>query len=227
MEAIWDQVVRASGVDASHVHLLPIPGAAVRGFNQAACYPPGEFLVGDPEDLVRGEMLVEANLDEHREKHRIAIYEDVDPEDPVAIAVLAAKLRHELRHAEQRETCGEELFALDELAGMLVSWKAGGLPRSTGLYHLKPIEMDANAASAVFLQATYAGEVDEMLTPTMGSSRAPTRRQATFSIFRQRRSRSCSCYGRWPRIRPDRAADSRSSSGSDSFIRAGQHCGKR
>jgi hypothetical protein len=148
MEEIWDNVVRASGFDGSQVHLLPVPGAAAGGHNQAACYPPGDFLVDDPDDIIRGDMLAEANLDEHLHKHRIAIYEDVDEDDDVAMAVLAGKLRHELRHAEQREACGAELFSLDDLAGMLISWKAGGLPRSNVLYHLKPIEMDANAASA-------------------------------------------------------------------------------
>jgi len=108
-------------------------------------------------------MLVEANLPEHRKKHRIAIYEDVNPDDPIGVATMAAKLRHELRHAEQRDACGEELFSLDELAGQLVSWKAGGLPCGGSLYHLKPIEVDANAASAMFLRESYADDVEAIL----------------------------------------------------------------
>jgi hypothetical protein len=163
MEAIWDRAVAACGLDPSTVHLLPVAGAAVHGFNQAACYPPGHVLVDDPDDLVRGAVLEEANQPEHMMKHRIAIYEDVDPDDPTAVAVLGAKLRHELRHAEQREACGGDLFALDELAGMIISWKAGGLPRSSSLYHLKPIEIDANAASAMFVREAYPAAVDPIL----------------------------------------------------------------
>jgi hypothetical protein len=45
-------------------------GAAVRGFNRAASYPPGISLVDDPDDIIRGEALDEANRPEHRDKHR-------------------------------------------------------------------------------------------------------------------------------------------------------------
>jgi hypothetical protein len=102
-------------------------------------------------------------LPEHRDKHRVAIYEDVDHDDPVAVAIMAATLRHELRHAEQREAGGDELFALDELAEQLVSWKIGGLPKAAPLYHLKPTELDANAASAMFLRQGYAAHIDAVL----------------------------------------------------------------
>jgi hypothetical protein len=163
MEDAWNRAVRAAGIAPSRVHLLPIPGVAVRGFNQAACYPPDIGLVDDPVDLLRGAMLVEANLPEHRAKHRIAIYEDVDSDDRVAVATMAGTLRHELRHAEQRDACGGELFSLDELAGQLVSWKVAGLPRGGLLYHLKPIEVDANAASAMFLRQSYGDAVEAIL----------------------------------------------------------------
>jgi hypothetical protein len=36
-----------------------------------------------------------------------------------------------------------------------VTWKVGGLPNSAVLYHLEPIEMDANAASALFVRCSY------------------------------------------------------------------------
>jgi hypothetical protein len=163
MEAVWDVAVRASGLDPEQVHLLPIPGAAVRGFNQAVCYPPGDLLIDDPEDLIRGNALDEANSSEHIRKHRIAIYEDVDPDDPFEVALLGAKLRHELRHAEQHEACGKALLDLDELAGDVILWKAGGLPRSNSLYHMKPMEIDANAASAEFVREAYPGQVEALL----------------------------------------------------------------
>lgn len=149
MLSVWDEVVRASGFDPSQVHLLPVPGAAIPEHNKAACYPPHIELVDEPHDLLRGAMLDEANSSEHQGKHRIAIYEEVDAEDRVAVAIMAATLRHELRHAEQREALGGDLFALDELADQLVSWKVGGMPKAASLYHAKPIELDANATGRV------------------------------------------------------------------------------
>lgn len=161
--AIWERVLGHAAVDPERFHLLPVAGAAVRGCNQAACYPPGNELYDEPEDLLRGAILNEANLSEHRHKHRIAIYEDIDEDDPLAVAVMAAKLRHEVRHGEQREVCGNRLFALDELADMLVGWKVGGLPGGAALYHLKPVESDANAASARYLRTCHGDVVDELL----------------------------------------------------------------
>jgi hypothetical protein len=163
MLTVWDEVVQASGLDPSQVHLLPVPGAAVSEHNKAVCYPLHIELMDEPQDLLRGAMLAEANLPEHREKHRIAIYEDVDADDPIAIAIMAATLRHEVRHAEQREAWGDDLFALDDLAEQLVCWKVGGLPKAASLYHLKPTELDANAASAIFVRAHYPAELQAML----------------------------------------------------------------
>ena len=153
LEHAWDLVLARAGVDPDRFHLLPVPGAAVAGYNKAACYPPGELLVDDPDDLLRGELLREANAPEHRANHRIAIYEDINPEDDQAMAVLLGKLRHEVRHAEQRDACGQALFDLDELAGELCSYKVGGLPGGAFMYHLKPVEADANAAAAELLRS--------------------------------------------------------------------------
>jgi hypothetical protein len=163
MLTVWDEVVHSSGLDPSQVHLLPVPGAAVPEHNKAACYPLHIELIDEPHDLLRGAMLAEANLPEHQDKHRIAIYEDVDADDPTAIAVMAATLRHELRHAEQREAWGDDLFALDELAEQVVCWKVGGLPKAASLYHLKPTELDANAASAMFVREHYPDQLQAIL----------------------------------------------------------------
>jgi hypothetical protein len=160
---VWNEAVLASGLDPLRVHLLPVPGAAVADHNKAACYPPHIDLIDEPHDLLRGAMLTEANLSEHRDKHRIAIYEDVDADNPQAVAIMAATLRHELRHVEQRERWSGDLFALDELAGQLVTWKVGGLPKGAPLYHLKPIELDANAASALFLREHYPDQLQAIL----------------------------------------------------------------
>jgi hypothetical protein len=163
IEKLWNTALCDSTFPGSSVHLLPVPGAGVTGHNKAACYPPYIELVDEPSDLLHDAMLAEANLPEHRGKHRVAIYEDVDPEDATATATMAGVLRHELRHAEQREACGGVLFALDELADQIISWKMGGLPNTASLYRLKPVEVDANAASALFLRKHYADQVEAIL----------------------------------------------------------------
>lgn len=159
----WDLAVQASGLSHNEVHLLPVPGAAVSGYNQAANYPAGRTLIDDPEDLLHGDMLAEANHPDNINKHRVAIYEDVDRDNPVAVAILAGKLRHELRHAEQRVACGEGLQELVDLAEDIIRWKAGGLPSSAVLYQLKPTELDANAASAMLLNALFPTQVQAVL----------------------------------------------------------------
>ncbi|HEX3804854.1 MAG TPA: hypothetical protein VHV75_18660 [Solirubrobacteraceae bacterium] len=163
MEGAWNAALSDSNLPASSVHLLLVPGSAVQDHNKAACYPPGKELIEEAGDLVSGSVLAEANSPEHIDQHRIAIYEDVDEADPVAFAILAGTLRHELRHAEQRVACGGVLFALDELAEQLVLWKVGGLPGGALLYQSKPIELDANAASARFLHRHFSDVVEKIL----------------------------------------------------------------
>ena len=68
-------------------------------------------------DLIRGPALEEASSAAMINKQRIAIYADFDEADPLEPAIVGGKLRHELRHAEQRlSPCGPELFDLVELA---------------------------------------------------------------------------------------------------------------
>lgn len=163
MEAVWGEVVQSTGFKPDDVHLLPVLGAAVHGHNQAASYPPGWELVEEAHDLLRGARLDEANLPEHINKYRVAIYEDVDAEDPLALAILAGKLRHELRHAEQQEAAGEDFRQLNEYARDVVQWTVKDSDNGGKLYHLMPSEQDANAASARFLRDRYADEVEEIL----------------------------------------------------------------
>jgi hypothetical protein len=82
----------------------------------------------------------------------VAIFADVDWDDPEQEAVLAGFLRHEIRHAEQWDELGQDFFDLYDLAELVCQWKVGGLPGGGILYGLIPAEMDANAAAAKFLR---------------------------------------------------------------------------
>lgn len=163
MEEQWHLALAHAGVNVDAFHLLPVPGTAPAGGNKAACYPAGEELFDVEGDLVRGSVLEEANAPERRGQIRIAIYDDVDPDDPVAIAELGAVLRHEIRHGEQRQVCGDALFDLDRLADDIISLKVGDRSDDGGLYRAKPTELDANASASQFLYSEHAAVVDQIL----------------------------------------------------------------
>ncbi len=160
----WLQALDHSGLSGDDFYLLACPGTAVDGYAKGATYPPGIELVED--EFLTGGVLVDANKDEHRAKHRIAVFEDVDAEDPVAMAILAGTLRHEIEHARQRMVCGGALFDVDECADVAIGLKAGDLPESLHLYRLKPIEQDANAAAAMLLRNHFSGLVEAVLEST-------------------------------------------------------------
>ncbi len=151
----------------------------------------------EPGDVIRGPALEEANFPEIINKQRIAIYSDFDEDDPVELAILGGKLRHEIRHAEQRlSTCGGELFALVELAEEIARVKVGGLPKGARIYNLMPVELDANAAAACFLRAHHGTVVDDILrgedaalarsnTPPEAIADLPAKTVAFMFIFRE------------------------------------------
>jgi hypothetical protein len=163
LRLVWEEAVQASALDRSQVHLLPVPVTAAFHEQTAVCYPPDVELGDEVPRLLGGAMLVEANSPEHKHKYRIAIEVDAGDEDPVSLAIFAGKLRHELRHAEQQIVCGAQLGQLSAFACKLVEWKVGGLPESGTLYNLMPDELDANAASAVFLREHYLPQVAGVL----------------------------------------------------------------
>jgi hypothetical protein len=162
LASAWSLALDHAALDDDDFYLLACPGAAVEGHAKAANYEPG--IAQDGDDLLSGAVLEEANAPAQITKHRIAAFEDVDPDDPVAFAILAATLRHEIEHARQRMVCGGVLFAIDQYADDAIGFKAGGLPGSRVLYNFKPIEQDANAAAAMLLRDRFeAGIVSEIL----------------------------------------------------------------
>jgi hypothetical protein len=163
LQRAWDEALQSSLLDGSQVHVFPVPVAAAFHEQTAICYAPDIELVDEAPHLLCGATLIEANSPEHKHKHRIAIEVNIDDDDPLATAIVAGKLRHELRHVEQRLVCGEQQGQLGALAHQLVEWKVGGLPESGTLYNLMPEELDANAASATFLRERFLPQVEALL----------------------------------------------------------------
>jgi hypothetical protein len=157
----WRVAVAHAQLTEDDLYLLSCPGAVVERFAKGASYEPGVEQEGD--DLLTGSVLTEANELQNRVKYRVAVFEDVDWNDEVKVAVLTATLRHELEHVHQRMICGGVLFAVDQYADDAIRFKAGGLPGSNVLYNVKPTEQDANAAAAMLLAEHFPSAVDDIL----------------------------------------------------------------
>lgn len=161
-----------AGVDGREFHLVACPGTAVSSA-RAAWYPPNERLKED--DLLVAPILAHANSPDVITRHRIAVFEDVDEDDPIAIAILTAKLRHEIEHARQYMACGHPMRELDAITNTVLGWKAGGLDGSGVFYNLKPNELDANAAAAMLLRSRYP----EYVAPVLETDDAALARSLT------------------------------------------------
>jgi|GEM_PF-5125976 len=195
--AQWRLALAEAEIGETDAHLLSVAGQAPPNEPKAAYYPAGRSLVDEPGDIIRGPALEEANSVAVINKQRIAIYADFDETDPLDLAIVGGKLRHELRHAEQRlSACGPELFNLVELADEIARVKVGGLPGGASIYNLMPVEVDANAAAAGFLRAHHGTVVAEILrgndaalarsnTPPGDIADLPAKTVAFMFVFRE------------------------------------------
>lgn len=127
-----------------------------------------------PPHGLSAEELEEAESAGTSHKHRVIIYlrhpafDELSP--PATEAFLGAVLRHELEHARQHERWGNELFFLDNALVDPVLWaRVGRLPGGPQIYNLKPMELDANAASAEYLRDRYPNAVAEILESDHGN----------------------------------------------------------
>ena len=89
-------------------------------------------------------------------------------DDPVARALLAAKIRHELEHAVQWNEYGEGIFKLADLGDNVLRKKLGDTPKGAGYYQLKPTENDANAAASMYVRDRYPEHVASLLAMDEG-----------------------------------------------------------
>jgi hypothetical protein len=127
----------------------------------AQWWEPGMTIEAD-ENLVTEELAAELNSPENLHRHRVVVRRPLTS-GPVAIAAFSGKLRHELEHARQWNACGHAVFQLSELADWVLSRKLVGLPSGRVFTNLKPLEQDANAASAVFLRRRMPDAIEALL----------------------------------------------------------------
>lgn len=77
---------------------------------------------------------------------------------------VTALIRHELEHARQRDVHGQRLTELYGIAENMLLERVGGLPGSAFLYQVIPVEMDANASSALFVRNYFRPDrIDTLL----------------------------------------------------------------
>jgi hypothetical protein len=145
LAALFGEVLAHAGVEEDRFLLISIPGRPLPDGRHAAFYHPGS-IDEDPNDILHGPQLAEANSPSVLDRHRVAAFAEIDWNDPLQEAVLAGLLRHEVRHAEQFDEFGRDFFDLYDLAELICQWKVGGLPRGGVLYGLIPAETDANKA---------------------------------------------------------------------------------
>jgi hypothetical protein len=112
--------------------------------------------------LVDDELAAELNAPGHINLHRILVRRPLGS-DPIMAARISAKLRHELEHALQWRACGPPVFQLSQVADHVLALKLRGLPRGRVFTNLKPIEQDANAASAMFVRRRWPDAVAVLL----------------------------------------------------------------
>jgi hypothetical protein len=114
----------------------------------------------DPENEAPeiGPILDEANHDDCIDQHRIVVFTDR------TIEGIAALIRHELEHARQYEAQGQPLSELGGVAEQVIRERVGDLVGGGFLYQVIPIEMDANAAAALFVRTHFgADRIDKLL----------------------------------------------------------------
>ena len=156
--AEWHAALVDAGLDDGDVHLVVCSGAALAGPPKGASYNRGDALTGAPDAdgiVVTTEKLAEANAPENLSRYRVAVLEDIDPDDPVEVAFLAAVMRHELEHCRQWEAGSQasELYGLVDKVTRLVC--GDDEERCSELINIQPIEGDANAASSAYLRRRY------------------------------------------------------------------------
>jgi hypothetical protein len=141
------------------VWLCPQPPETPKG--SAAWIKPGHVISDEPGELLVGIQREEANAPENRELHRVVVVDAFDRADPLQLALLAGRFRHEVEHAIQWDHGGgRSLWDLDLITDEIIAWKAGPPPADTVLYRRKPREEDANAAAAEFLRDRHPDMID-------------------------------------------------------------------
>ncbi len=116
---------------------------------EAMTYPRNRYVnAGEIPEVAP--LLREMNHDDVRPAVRIAVFVGEQSEEGCA-----AIIRHELEHGRQNDLFDDRLLGLYNVAHNVLKVKVGGLAGSSLAYTLMPIELDANAAGAMFATARY------------------------------------------------------------------------
>lgn len=170
----WKAAFTDAGFDEGAVAVWALDQAPPEGKSSAVAQWFMPYLSLDPPHGLTKRELKEAESKELARKHRVIVYlrypsfHELSPS--AARAFLGAAFRHELEHARQHERWGNELFFMD--SGLIdpALWATvGQLPGGAEIYNLKPMELDANAASARYLHERHPDAVAEILHSEYGS----------------------------------------------------------
>lgn len=161
----WRAALAHAGVAEANFHLIACPGAAVTGNAKAVSFEKGLELRGEDEEggiVVQPHKIDEANHPANFWRHRVAVFEDVDGEDPDDRAYIAGVLRHEIEHAKQRDAA-PEAFGLYDVVDTACAHAAGeDAARYRDLINASPIEADANAAAAQHLRQRHPSAAEQL-----------------------------------------------------------------
>jgi len=162
IDAEWQTALGDVDLDparAKHFKTAKTPDKAAQF--AAMCWPAASRT--DDRSALSVSQRAEANSSECCQLHRIEIHLDYGQPaelDPDGIrALFGAVIRHELEHARQDEECGEAPLRLYLLAREGYAEQYGPLIPNKEM-NQAPIELDANAASTVYLREHHPDQVD-------------------------------------------------------------------
>jgi hypothetical protein len=168
LEDEWHAALAHAGLTSDRARLWLCEGADKVKEDRAAVYHPPMLRIEDDDVFLSDGQRGEAQQEDARELHRIAIFEDYrqtenDLSDTL-ITVMGGVLRHELQHALQQEACGSWVLEIEgTLIHNFLARRYGGLPDTMAYYNVRPMEQDANAAAAIFLRERHPEHVDAIL----------------------------------------------------------------
>lgn len=163
IDAEWPKAVASAGFRDDQVSLWQSE-ATPSDDVVARCFPP--FVFFDEPHGLTAQQYAEATSEALEDRHRIVInlgHDYPDLSAPALQALVGGVLRHELEHARQVEVWGPDLYNL--YAGFIHPAVARtlGLTEYPGeIRNAEPVEVDANAAAAVFLRELHPEQVTEI-----------------------------------------------------------------
>jgi hypothetical protein len=168
----WRAALDDAGFEEHHAKLWLCTGYGEDSEGPVAAYYKPWLNIEDDRFLSPAQR-ADAEADVNRPLQRIVIFEDFDfANDQLGntlVPVMGAMLRHELEHARQQQSCGDEVLDIDDqFLDRAIRLKVGGLSGGAGLYNVKPMEQDANAAAAMYLRARHPQHVDAILEGPCG-----------------------------------------------------------